>query len=89
MIKVYHNSNFVEDGWTKELTGTLTYVANVNTDDLEVAFECTNHIGRNWQEHESVEMVDEGQHRSSSMGDIFETEDGKRYIVDFFGFKAL
>jgi hypothetical protein len=54
----------------------------VNTDDLDVAFEVTNL----WKNNEIVTRLRRGS--SSSVGDIF-VKDGDCYIVDNFGFTAI
>jgi hypothetical protein len=54
----------------------------VDTDDLDEAFELTNL----WNEDRKVTRLRRGS--SSSVGDIF-VKDGNCYIVDDFGFAAI
>jgi hypothetical protein len=54
----------------------------VDTDDLDEAFEITNLWNENWK----VTRLRRGS--SSSVGDIF-VKDGDCYIVDNFGFVAV
>jgi len=63
-------------------------VAKVDSDKLEVAFEKTNHIDRDWRGNKNVEVLAAKRYRSSMVGDVFE-KDGKHFIVDVVGFKPL
>jgi len=45
-------------------------VARVDTDNLDKAFELTNHIDCEWWDNEGVELVKES--RSTSVGDVIE-----------------
>lgn len=73
---------FGSKGFTPDMLRYFTAVANVRTDDLEVAFEVTNL----WN---NPEMVDKfGRMSSTSVGDIF-AHDGRFFMVDSFGFEEL
>ncbi len=60
-----------------------THVANVYTNDKEVAFREMNL----WEEVNMVETF--GDCYSMSVGDVLEMEDGSRFICANFGFTAL
>jgi hypothetical protein len=68
--------------FTPDMLRYFTAVADVRTNDLEVAFEVTNL----WN---APEMVDKfGRMSSTSVGDIF-ARDGRFFMVDSFGFEEL
>jgi hypothetical protein len=74
---------------------TYEIVAEVDTDDLEVAFEKTNTIDRGWWENAGVTRMFKGQVRenmggcrSTSVGDLA-FKDGKTYVVANFGFEEV
>lgn len=75
----------VREAWN---LGEYSHVADVETDDLETAFERTNSITHAW-----VLNADAGARvagaRSTSVGDVMETADGRRYVVAAFGFEEL
>ena len=93
MIKVYHavNPNF---GWPTEERPNPTWpegyvlVAEVDTNSKEKAFELTNTIDRGWWENEGVKCL-VGQTRSTSVGDIVTTEDGKIWLCEALGWKEI
>ena len=60
-----------------------THVANLETDDMEEAFELMNL----WEYESKIEKL--GRCSSMSVGDILEMEDGKRYRCASFGFTPL
>lgn len=103
MIMVYHAKNSRDAGfygycvdfaptaetllkWLDEKDG-YTYVADVDTDNLDTAYRLTNHISRCWLEHQEVDAKVE-MARSSSVGDLFITPDGI-YVVASFGFDKI
>jgi len=107
MITVYHADNsiirdslcFSEDGnvfnrvsaLLNFAEGNYTKVANVDTDDIDIAYELTNSIDTTW--YETMRMTGAGEvfgttHRSSSVGDIFKIG-GDLYIVGRIGFVEL
>ena len=74
--------------------GDHTFVATVETDDLNEAYRLTNHITESWQFNNGVTAVGEARTRakSSSVGDIFEViENGrsKFHVVTMHGFEEL
>jgi len=68
--------------WMADYAKYYEPACEVDTDDLEVAFEATNL----WETPELVKRL--GRCSSSSVGDIF-VKDGDCYIVDSFGFKKI
>lgn len=62
-------------------------VAVVDVDDLEKAFEVTNHIDHDWTKNPHIIMCC-GSARSSSVGDVF-VVDGVRHVVASSGFRTL
>lgn len=85
-------------GWVE---GAYRWVATINhTDSLDDAFRLTNHINEAWNtDPERTGMImlsdpkahDEGRLgvRSTSVGDIIETDDGELFLVAGFGFEKL
>ncbi len=61
-------------------------VADVQANSLEECFELTNSIDRHWAENEQCTLhVDKRYARSTSVGDVVITEEGKRYFCDSVG----
>ena len=82
MIKVYHKP----DGMFE----TFKHAGNVDTTNLDVAFEQTNHIDRPWHKNDMVMASYGVPNRSTSVGDLFvDTEDGGVYEVAPQGFNRL
>lgn len=68
---------------------SYTIVAEVNTDDLEDAYERTNTINRLWWFNTGVTKMFKGEGcRSTSMGDLM-FRNGKTYVVAAFGFEEV
>lgn len=74
-------SNFGHDKWKPEYMEYFELTYDVDTDNLDEAFEYTNL----W-ENDRVRRITRGH--SSSVGDIF-VKDGDCYIVDRFGFTNI
>jgi hypothetical protein len=68
--------------WSPEYMKFYAPMYEVDTDDLDEAFEWTNL----WNAEDRVNRLNPGS--SSSVGDLFE-KDGVFYIVDDFGFKEI
>lgn len=90
-IYVYHNPSFL-DFCRSAGKGTpdlrrLYLAAVVETDDAEVAYQFTQHLGMDWFEHPNVATVVHS--RSTSVGDVLETGDGRLLLVAPFGFTEL
>lgn len=64
------------------------HVANVDTNDLEVAFELTNTIDRAWWSNPGVQAK-VSPCRSTSVGDIMVKDTGSRHWVAGMGFEVL
>jgi hypothetical protein len=60
-------------------------VALVLTEDINKAYEWTNHLDSPWQENVRVKALTD-RARSSSVGDVFVLPDGKAMRVDSCGF---
>jgi hypothetical protein len=80
-----------EENSTKNPEQDMSYVkvADVEVDDLEHAFSTSNHIDSSWQENPNVLNLYKSHPRSTSVGDIMVTGEGKTFYVDSFGFKEI
>lgn len=89
MIKVYHNRRFIEyDMGSHFIDSTnLTLVAVVETDDLDRAFELTQHLDQSWQLNPGI-TFSEPTARSSSVGDVLVWL-GMAYVIEGIGFRPL
>lgn len=67
--------------------GIYSKVAEVQSNDLEVAFELTNHIDSSWQENKGVTSFAE-RARSTSVGDLC-IKDDEVFVVSAIGFEKL
>jgi hypothetical protein len=67
----------------------IELVAHVDTDSLDEAFLQTNNIDHYWGDNLGVKVFGKEHHRSTSVGDFLETEDGKRFMVDNVGFLEI
>lgn len=90
-IYVYHNPDFLEfyrgeRAETPDLR-RLYLAATVDTEEPEIAYRFTQHLGMEWFEHPNVTTVVHS--RSTSVGDVLATEDGRLLLVAPFGFKEL
>lgn len=74
---------FGADNFRTEDLQYYTETMQVDTDDLEEAFELTNL----WNSENRVTRIGDVQ-SSTSVGDIF-GKDGRYYMVDSFGFQEL
>lgn len=69
--------------------GEYNLVAEVATEDLEEAFVKTNSIDAFWGENEGVQLTNPGEGcRSSSVGDIFQNDEGF-FLVEAIGFEKI
>jgi hypothetical protein len=71
--------------WRSEYSRYYTPMFEVDTDDLDIAFELTNL----WNNGHLVRALPGTRGRSSSVGDIFVLDSGEAYIVDCFGFEQI
>lgn len=87
MVKVYHR---IDPTFQVEVNPDLknyVFVADVDTNVLEKAFELTNNIEHNWTRNKEV-TTELDCARSTSVGDLFfYTPYNAWYIVDNIGFK--
>lgn len=67
--------------------GIYTKVAEVASNDLEEAFELTNHIDSSWQENKGVKAFTD-RARSTSVGDLCVRGD-EVFVVSAIGFEKL
>lgn len=90
-IYVYHNPDFLEfyrgAGPETPDLGRLYLAAIVDTDEPRIAYYFTQHLGMDWFEHPNVTTV--VRSRSTSVGDVLETEDGRLLLVAPFGFTEI
>jgi hypothetical protein len=65
--------------------------AEVATDDKEVAFRMTNTIIHDWTSNAGVTVCNNNGrgHRSTSVGDVFELENGELWRVATMGFTQI
>jgi len=94
MVTVYHNPNFLscsflegEELVESVLAQKLSKVADVHTDDLNIAFRQTNTIDDCWWHNSDVVAV-VAHARSTSVGDVLE-KDGQAFVVAFCGFEPI
>lgn len=90
-IYVYHNPDFLEfyrgaGPETPDLR-RLYLAAIVDTDEPHIAYYFTQHLGMDWFEHPNATTV--VRSRSTSVGDVLETEAGRLFLVAPFGFTEL
>lgn len=98
MVEIYHNDKFMDYALRNYTTpqderrlGTTTVhqVAVVETDDLNMAYQLTNHIDSDWTKNAGVRMTPSVQTaRSTSVGDILR-HDRRLYTVETFGFREI
>jgi hypothetical protein len=87
MIKVYHNTGFLNYQITGVLEDPVHLAAEVATDSLDEAYELTNNIDRSWTKNPGV-ICHTDTPRSTSWGDLM-NHDGKWFTVEMAGFKEL
>lgn len=68
--------------------GHYKAVASVQGNDLETAFELTNHIDAPWSSNPGVTALTPNA-RSSSSGDLFELSDGHWFVCASVGFTPV
>ena len=93
IIKVYHNPHFLDyDGDHNSLIPPLHPIATVRVlaeatreQALETAYRLTQHVDNSWWQQEPVLL----HARSTSVGDILETEDGDLFVVESTGFRPF
>jgi hypothetical protein len=90
-IKVFHNPNFLDYRDNHDaIIPPVRPIATVRVPDglaaepaLEYAFARTQHLDDSWWNHNDVTL----HARSTSVGDVLEDGDGRRFVVEQFGFQ--
>jgi hypothetical protein len=82
-IKAYFDRSF-DTTFKAENFQYYTHVANVNTNDMEYAFELMNL----WEGSDNI-VEKLGRCSSMSVGDILEMEDGTKFRCASFGFDKI
>lgn len=72
---------------TKGLSYEL--VAEVDTDDAEVAFSLTNHLDSPWTANDGVKKMGATSARSTSVGDVMRVNSGQYFYVAPIGFRPI
>jgi hypothetical protein len=95
MIKVYHHESMelmsrpkLHEVLEAFNEGKHHLVAEVQTDNLEIAYQQTNHITRPWYQNPDVTDHSSQRGRSTSIGDVLE-HDGEMWLVAPVGFERL
>lgn len=84
------NADQIQRAVADRKAGHYRLVAEVATDDLDLAYQLTNSIDCSWWENPGVVQHFEGEGcRSTSVGDVLEKSDGALYVVCTFGFAAM
>lgn len=90
-IHVYHNPHFLDfnpdSGPEAPDLEAIYLAAVVDTDEPEQAYHLTQHVYAEWYDHPAVTTV--VRSRSTSIGDVVETEEGRLLLVASFGFREL
>lgn len=91
MVEVYFNDEFLAYMLNASLEslkkGKFRYVASVETESLDEAFEWTNNIDQPWHLNTNVKAV-RRENRSCSVGDLFKVG-STFYVVESQGFREL
>jgi len=89
MAKVFHAVNPTFGfGETPQWPEGYRQVAETETDELGKVFELTNTIDSDWWLNEGVKSL-VGPCRSSSVGDVVVTSDGKTWRCEMVGWEEL
>lgn len=91
VARVFHAVNFILPDPENPLAGALTayaLVAEVETTDVEMAFQLTNHIDEDWTLNPGVRAFVQSC-RSTSVGDMIVMPDDEAYLVLPIGFRRL
>lgn len=99
MIRVYHNPHFcngmryyqesvsLKDISLASLESKL--IAVVETDCLETAYRLTQNIDSAWIKNNGVTLINAGEQRSTSVGDLLQTQLGEVWMVAPVGFTKI
>lgn len=91
---VYHATKTDEQGrlgfgfFPAQFPQDFKLVAIVEAEQVEATYQLTNHIDRQWQDNDGVTYAAEGPQRSTSVGDVVESEAGF-YVVAPVGFRQV
>ncbi len=91
VARVFHAVTFIWPCPENPLAGALTayaLVAEVETTDVESAFDLTNHNDEDWTLNQGVRAFVESC-RSTSVGDVIVMPDDEAYLVLPVGFRRL
>ena len=92
MIKIYLRSIFTIEVPAEPVSKfDYDFVATIDANDLNTAWRLTQNVDTLWVTEEYVEPAfpyTEGC-QSSSVGDVFVTEDGKAHLVENVGFREV
>lgn len=89
-MKVYHSKTLTNPFAEVNPIFPIDYnkVADIETKDLNEAYELSNSINSPWLFNNKVKS-DLLVCRSTSVGDVIEDNDGNFFMVDMIGFKEL
>ena len=90
-IRVFHNPEFL-DCFGRQVPDcieppSLYLAAIVDTDEPTAAYAATQHVDADWYNHPAVTTV--VRSRSTAVGDVLATEDGRLLAVMPFGYQRL
>ena len=91
VARVFHAVSFIWPCPETANVGALTVyalVAEIETDDPQIAFDLTNNIDKDWTLNPSIRAFVDSC-RSTSVGDMIVTPDGEAYLVLPVGFRQL
>ena len=96
MFKVYHTKNwelntmlhFETDSYEPKKED-YKLVAIVDCEEFGDTFRLTNHIDTEWWNNKEVECIGEETHRSTSVGDLVEDEDGNLHLCASIGWEKV
>jgi hypothetical protein len=90
-FKVYHakNHSFQVADVVEFNDENYKLVAEVDAENIEEAYELTNHISQPWTKNKGVRVQGDGRHRSTSVGDVIVTETGMRLVCNVVGWKEF
>ena len=92
MIKIYLRSIFTIEVPAEPVSkSNYDFVATIDTNDLNTAWRLSQNVDALWVTAEFVQPAfpyTEGC-RSSSVGDVFVTDDGKAWLIENIGFRQV
>jgi len=88
-IEAYFETQTGSNGYTPRFDEFYEEVAHIDTDDMEFAFNLMNLPAEAFNPEDAAKLTKITPMHSMSVGDIVETENGTRFMVEPFGFKEL